>query len=95
MNMTVLERRDFVLQHADVNPVYAYRVAMQMPAVKSSITPEIVHGIISDKPKPFVKWVGGKRQLLKQFKEEELYPPDAFNPLTNTYFEPFVCSEVN
>jgi len=88
--MTVLERRDFVLQHADVNPVYAYRVAMQLSKSKSPATSEAVHKIISDKPKPFVKWVGGKRQLLKQFKEEGLYPPDAFNPLTNTYFEPFV-----
>ncbi|MBC8465055.1 MAG: DNA adenine methylase [Parcubacteria group bacterium] len=46
--------------------------------------------IVSEKPKPFVKWVGGKRQLLKQFREMGLYPPDDFNPLTNTYFEPFV-----
>lgn len=46
--------------------------------------------IVREKPKPFVKWVGGKRQLLKQFREMGLYPPDDFNPLTNTYFEPFV-----
>ncbi len=46
--------------------------------------------IVNEKPKPFVKWVGGKRQLLKQFRELGLYPPDDFNPLTNTYFEPFV-----
>ncbi len=42
------------------------------------------------KAKPFVKWVGGKRQLLKQFKELELYPPEEFKPTKNTYFEPFV-----
>ncbi|HHE46012.1 MAG TPA: DNA adenine methylase [Candidatus Moranbacteria bacterium] len=42
------------------------------------------------KPKPFVKWVGGKRQLLKQFKELDLYPPAGFDPKKNTYFEPFV-----
>ena len=41
-------------------------------------------------PKPFVKWVGGKRQLLRQFRELNLYPPFAFNPETATYFEPFV-----
>lgn len=41
-------------------------------------------------PKPFVKWVGGKRQLLKQFRNFNLYPPFAFNPETATYFEPFV-----
>lgn len=41
-------------------------------------------------PKPFVKWVGGKRQLAKQFRDLNLYPPDDFNPETATYFEPFV-----
>lgn len=46
--------------------------------------------IVGEKPKPFVKWVGGKRQLLRQFREMGLYPPDAFDPLTSTYFEPFV-----
>jgi DNA adenine methylase len=35
------------------------------------------------KPKPFVKWAGGKRQLLAKFRE--LYPPDF-----DTYHEPFV-----
>jgi len=44
----------------------------------------------TNKAKPFVKWVGGKRQLLKQFKKLELYPPGGFDPLKNTYFEPFV-----
>ncbi|NTV22144.1 MAG: DNA adenine methylase [Candidatus Yonathbacteria bacterium] len=42
------------------------------------------------KPKPFVKWVGGKRQLLKQFRDMGLYPPVEFNPEKNRYFEPFV-----
>ncbi len=45
---------------------------------------------IIDKPKPFVKWVGGKRQLLKQFMYLNLYPPHGFDPKKNTYFEPFV-----
>lgn len=44
---------------------------------------------LSDCPKPFVKWVGGKRQLLRQFREFNLYPPYAFNPETATYFEPY------
>lgn len=43
-----------------------------------------------NKPKPFVKWVGGKRQLLKQFKLMKLYPPEDFDPAKNNYFEPFV-----
>src|SRR3989339_256778 len=46
--------------------------------------------IINERPKPFVKWVGGKRQLLKQFRELHLYPPAGFNSEKNTYFEPFV-----
>lgn len=46
--------------------------------------------IIAEKPKPFVKWVGGKRQLLKQFRDMGLYPPEHFDPIKNTYFEPFV-----
>ncbi|BAW80217.1 DNA adenine methylase [Candidatus Nitrosoglobus terrae] len=46
--------------------------------------------MLAEKPKPFIKWVGGKRQLLKQFRDLKLYPPEGFNPLTNTYFEPFV-----
>ena len=45
---------------------------------------------LQQKAQPFVKWVGGKRQLLKQFRELGLYPPEDFNPLKNTYFEPFV-----
>ena len=40
--------------------------------------------------KPFVKWLGGKRQLLKQFYDLGVYPPHAFNASTNTYYEPFV-----
>ncbi|MFA6325351.1 MAG: DNA adenine methylase [Candidatus Paceibacterota bacterium] len=49
-----------------------------------------VENIIKEKPKPFVKWVGGKRQLLEQFKLMNLYPPEKFNPETGRYFEPFV-----
>lgn len=42
------------------------------------------------RPKPFVKWVGGKRQLLNQFKELGVYPPRNFDQEVNTYHEPFV-----
>ncbi len=45
---------------------------------------------LEEKAKPFVKWVGGKRQLLKQFRKLELYPPDGFDVRENTYFEPFI-----
>lgn len=43
-----------------------------------------------EKPKPFVKWVGGKRQLAQQFRALDLYPPGGFRPDKATYFEPFV-----
>lgn len=46
--------------------------------------------IIREKPKPFVKWVGGKRQLLRQFRLLGLYPPEEFDPEKSRYFEPFV-----
>lgn len=39
--------------------------------------------------KPFVKWVGGKRQLLSQFRELGLYPSE-LDDASGRYFEPFV-----
>ena len=39
--------------------------------------------------KPFVKWIGGKRQLLSQFRELGLYP-SGFDDTGGRYFEPFV-----
>ena len=36
------------------------------------------------KGKPFVKWAGGKRQIIDKLKE---YVPDEYD----TYYEPFVC----
>lgn len=42
------------------------------------------------KAKPFVKWVGGKRQLIAQFREKYFLLPSQFNQTTNTYYEPFV-----
>jgi len=48
------------------------------------------HKYLEGKPKPFVKWVGGKRQLARQFRDMNLYPPDDFDPEKATYFEPFV-----
>lgn len=42
------------------------------------------------KAKPFVKWVGGKRQLINQFKDLELLPPKDFDFENNKYFEPFI-----
>jgi len=70
-----------------INPIYS-RTVYDL-ADKNNLIEDATK-IISQKPKPFVKWVGGKRQLLKQFKELGLYPPEGFNPNKATYFEPFV-----
>lgn len=71
----------------DVNLFYAHRVHAQ--SRKANLI-EDAKNIISLKPKPFVKWVGGKRQLLSQFKNLGLYPPFGFDSLSAGYFEPFV-----
>lgn len=70
-----------------VNLIYARQLSQ---SVGKNSTLEDVQKLINTKPKPFVKWVGGKRQLLKQFRELGLYPPEDFNPIINTYYEPFV-----
>lgn len=70
----------------DVNHVFAHHLASRS---RISSLLEDASILISEKPKPFVKWVGGKRQLLAQFKENNLYPPKGFNPETGRYFEPF------
>ena len=71
----------------DINLIYARRL-FQLSQKNSTL--DDIRKIVEDKPKPFIKWVGGKRQLLKQFRELNLYPPECFNPESNTYFEPFV-----
>ena len=38
--------------------------------------------------KPFLKWAGGKGQLLNKF--EEMYPQELINGEIDTYIEPFV-----
>lgn len=44
----------------------------------------------NDQPiaKPFLKWVGGKRQLLSEF--EKLYPAQLIDKKIDNYYEPFV-----
>jgi DNA adenine methylase len=70
-----------------INPIYS-RTVYDL-ADKNNLIEDAIR-IIGERPKPFVKWVGGKRQLLKQFKDLNLYPPHDFNPAKNTDFEPFV-----
>lgn len=71
----------------DINKIYARHLFHIAP--KDDLLDHIAK-LLQEKPKPFVKWVGGKRQLLRQFRDLGLYPPEGFDPLTNTYFEPFV-----
>lgn len=71
----------------NINAIYAHRVFSL--ADKANLI-EDSSRIILEKPKPFVKWVGGKRQLLAQFRLMNLYPPEKFNPKNGNYFEPFV-----
>lgn len=49
---------------------------------RNRVTPRTAAGVST--AKPFVKWVGGKRQLIAEL---EKYVP---KPLSGTYFEPFV-----
>ncbi|TAK57320.1 hypothetical protein EPO17_02225, partial [Patescibacteria group bacterium] len=71
----------------NINTIYANRVFLL--ADKTNLIKDASR-IISEKPKPFVKWVGGKRQLLTQFRLMKLYPPEKFDIKTGRYFEPFV-----
>lgn len=71
----------------DINAIYAQKI---IGMVDPSNILEEAKILIEEKPKPFVKWVGGKRQLLKQFRLMDLYPPEKFNIKTGNYFEPFV-----
>ncbi len=71
----------------DINAIFARRVFSL--ADKTNLLDDSAR-IIAEKPKPFVKWVGGKRQLLTQFRKMNLYPPENFDPKKSKYFEPFV-----
>ena len=57
---------------------------------RKKISLDEIESIIQNKPRPFVKWAGGKRLVLKQFKSMDLYPPEEFDPTIGRYFEPFV-----
>jgi DNA adenine methylase len=72
----------------DINAIYANHLARQVITAKNPI--EAARKILEDKAKPFVKWVGGKRQLLAQFRKMNLYPPEKFDTKKHRYFEPFV-----
>ncbi len=85
--MTKLQTITKLANELNISKIYAYHVFHS--ADKTRLFEDAVR-IISEKPKPFVKWVGGKRQLLAQFRLMNLYPPEKFDPKTGKYFEPFV-----
>ncbi len=70
----------------NLNPILTRRILHTIKTVKDF---DFI-SFLNQKPKPFVKWVGGKRQLLAQFRKLNLYPPEKFDPIKNKYFEPFV-----
>lgn len=76
-----------LIQTYDINHIFAQKVYR---LVNKNNLLEEAKQMIFDKPKPFVKWVGGKRQLLTQFRKMGLYPPQDFDPQVNFYHEPFV-----
>lgn len=78
---------DTLKKELDINHIVSHWI---LDRVDKTNLIEDARRILSEKPKPFVKWVGGKRQLLAQFKKLRLYPPQDFNPKLNAYFEPFV-----
>ena len=87
--MTVANIAKKIQNKHDLNHIYAHNVARSVAYMKNfSIGME--EQSLKEKPKPFVKWVGGKRQLLIQFKLRNLYPPEKFNLINGRYFEPFV-----
>ena len=74
----------------NVHPIH---VRLFLSNVQNNATADLATAFkqyVDSNPRPFVKWVGGKRQLLRQFREMDLYPPHGFDPATATYFEPFV-----
>ena len=84
--MTTADRVNYLVDTYQINQVFATRLASQ----NNDFSPENIQQVLKEKPKPFVKWVGGKRQLLAQFREKGLYPPSGFNAEKHTYFEPFL-----
>lgn len=85
--MTTKQAIKTIQKSFDINSIYAFKVYHL--ADKSNLF-EDVERILSEKPKPFIKWVGGKRQLLEQFRRMNLYPPSKFDPEKGKYFEPFL-----
>ena len=87
LQITNLLQEEFNMNHILANSIVS-KVNSNLVSMNDIETIFAQHQ--ENKPKPFVKWVGGKRQLLKQFKMMSLYPPKDFNSSKAKYFEPFV-----
>jgi DNA adenine methylase len=90
--LLVMTQKEGVLELQRVfNINHIYSMVVFSMADKKNLIPS-AKTIIDERPKPFVKWVGGKRQLVKQFRDMGLYPPppECFKVKTATYYEPFV-----
>jgi DNA adenine methylase len=85
--MNTEDRVRVIQETFDINAIYARGV---FALTRTLNYLDEAREIITSKPKPFVKWVGGKRQLLQQFRRLGLYPPEEFDPIKARYFEPFV-----
>ncbi|PIQ91541.1 MAG: modification methylase [Parcubacteria group bacterium CG11_big_fil_rev_8_21_14_0_20_39_22] len=85
--MTTKQAIQDIQKTFDINAIFAHKVFLL--ADKTNLLEDAAR-IIAEKPKPFVKWVGGKRQLLAQFRRLNLYPPEKFDIRIGRYFEPFV-----
>lgn len=86
--MTIMELKKRLETQFDINAIYALHLAHVLTRSKNPL--EDAKKYINEKAKPFVKWVGGKRQLLTQFRKMNLYPPEKFDTKKHRYFEPFV-----
>lgn len=84
--MNIAEKVNHIVNNYQVNPFFARRIAESV----NDFSDEILTSYIRSKPKPFVKWVGGKRQLIAQFQELGALSPLDFDQSKHTYFEPFV-----
>jgi DNA adenine methylase len=85
--MTTLQAIKEIEMNFKVSYIYARGIYGRLAG---SYSLEKAGEMVAEKPKPFVKWVGGKRQLIKQFRDMGLYPPEGFDPNKHSYFEPFV-----
>jgi len=89
--MTYAQRIEEIKSRYGVNTVYANGLVARHKHFQSEKDFwNQVDNVMTPRPKPFVKWVGGKRQLLQQFRDMSLFPPRDFDSNKHKYFEPFV-----